>query len=279
MNLLENKTMSGTIVVAKIGGSILQQDELLEGFVSDVQTLVKAGVSIAIVHGGGPAIDLKLAAINKIPNKVQGLRVTDAETLAIVLEELSAINDIIVKKLSVPGMAAVGFKPQMNPLFSAEKLMVQGADGSSIDIGFVGEVVNTNLAKLMACFHQGAVPVVAPLGSDLQGVIYNINADHAALAIASAFNASSLISITDVPGLLANPEDSSSLIKHLTLAEAEAMLTSSAVSGGMVPKLKSCIKSIKSGVKKVQIIDGHSKHGLLTAITEPLQIGSTISLE
>ncbi|MBX9723013.1 MAG: hypothetical protein K2X81_16550, partial [Candidatus Obscuribacterales bacterium] len=128
MNLLDKPTISGTTVVAKLGGSVLQKEELLNSFVEDVQMLAKSGVSIAIVHGGGPAINEKLASLSKAPLKVQGLRVTDAETLAIVDEVISSINDLIVEKISAAGLPADGYKPSSNAMFVAEKLYLKGIE-------------------------------------------------------------------------------------------------------------------------------------------------------
>lgn len=181
--------MTGKVVVAKIGGSILQDEHLLDKFIGDVQLLVKDGVSIAIVHGGGPAINKKLASLKKEPVKVQGLRVTDSDTLSIVVEVLSSINNQIVEKLLGSGVKALGFNPANGVLFAAEKLLLNSSDGSSIDLGFVGKIIGTDKNKLTNALLPGSVAVIAPLGVGADAAIYNINADTAADAVAAALSA------------------------------------------------------------------------------------------
>ena len=288
MNTAETINLTGTTVVVKIGGSVIETESLLESLLADVKELVKAGLSLAIVHGGGPAIDQKLAAINKVPAKIQGLRVTDKETLQIVVEELTVINQLIVEKISLGSLPAIGYVPQESTvfatefipnnsaIFSASKMSACDASGKQHDLGFVGKVSSVEVAKIKEAFLKGAVPVIAPLGISETGSILNINADTAALELAAAIGANKLINITDVPGVLEDVSVKNTLIKNLNVDEAEAKIVDGTIKGGMLPKIKSCIDAVNMGISAAQIIDGHTEHALLKAVTTQT-IGTTIS--
>lgn len=277
MNILEKPVLTGTIVVAKIGGNIIEKEVLLQKLIADIHTLTSSGLSLALVHGGGTAIDKQLATIGKKPAKIQGLRVTDAITLEIVTDVLSSINTSLVNKLASAGVSATGYLPGNIQLFEAEKLLVHGSAGEELDLGFTGKITGVNSDEMEKTFAKGSVPIIAPLGCGKDGSIFNINADHAALAIASALNADKLISITDVPGLLADPKNPCSIIKHINLADAKAIMQSGTVGGGMLPKLQTCIDALEAGVASVQIIDGAEEHGLLKALTALESIGTIVS--
>lgn len=288
MNIAETINLTGTIAVVKIGGSVIETEELLTTLMADVNELVKAGLSLAIVHGGGPAIDQKLAAMKKVPAKIQGLRVTDKETLCVVIDELTLINKLIVEKIAAVNVPSIGYVPQKSTVFATEfipnnsgifggqKLVLQDDTGKNVDLGFVGKINNVNVAKIKEAFHKGAVPVIAPLAVDKDGSILNINADTAALELAAAIGATKLINITDVPGVLQNVAEKKSLIQNLSVEEAEAKIADGTISGGMLPKIKSCIEAVNNGIAAAQIIDGNTEHALLKAFTTQT-IGTTIS--
>ncbi len=253
------------ILVVKIGGSVLENEYLLEKITADIKTILNTGISIAVLHGGGKAIEKRTKELGKTTSKINGLRVTDAETLRIVIEELSNINKIIAAKLSASDTPAIGFTAPANLLFAAEKFMPKNSDGKEVDAGFVGKVTGCASSMLKEAFLKGAVPVIAPLGLNKTNQIFNINADHAAIALAKSINATKLINITDVPGLLLNPADHNSLISSLSLSQAEAMLLEGKIEGGMLPKLESCVEALKAGLESVQIVSGLKKHVLFEA--------------
>lgn len=288
MNIAETINLTGTIAVVKIGGSVIETEEFLTTLMSDLDELVKAGLALAIVHGGGPAIDQKLTAMNKVPAKVQGLRVTDKETLSVVIDELTLINKLIVEKIAAVNVPSIGYVPQKSTVFATEfipnnsgifggqKLVLQDDTGKNVDLGFVGKIHNVNVAKIKEAFLKGAVPVIAPLAVDKDGSILNINADTAALELAAAIGATKLLNITDVPGVLQNVAEKKSLIQNLSVEEAEAKIADGTISGGMLPKIKSCIEAVNNGIAAAQIIDGNTEHALLKAFTTQT-IGTTIS--
>lgn len=276
MHALSKTTLSKKTMVVKIGGSVLKSPGLLHGFIADIKAAQQQGIRLAVVHGGGPEIDQQLLAKGIVPEKINGLRVTDGETLAVVLEALNSINQLIVTELSKAGVTAIGFNAE-HPLFYADKLQSVSGDGQPIDLGFVGQISSTNLHALYSAFAESSVPVVMSIAAESGGnQILNVNADHAALAVAAVLNANKFINITDVSGVLSDPSNPFSSIAHLRVEQAEALLASDAISGGMKPKLQSCIDAIKSGVSIVQIINGKEHHGLLKAVTNYF-IGTTIS--
>lgn len=275
MHALSKSVQSKKTIVVKIGGSVLVSPASLYSFISDLKAAHKMGVRLAVVHGGGPEIDQQLSAKGIEPKKINGLRVTDAETLAVVVEALSSINQLIVEELVKSGVNAVAFNAT-HPMFYGNKLSINDGKEQAVDLGFVGQVTSTNLHALYAAFSEQAVPVIMSVAIDDKQQVLNINADHAALAVASVLNANKFINITDVPGVLTDPSNPKSSVSHLRVTQAQAMLEGNVISGGMKPKLQSCVDAIKNGVGAVQIIDGHQDHGLLKAVTNYF-IGTTIS--
>lgn len=279
MNCNKTLDLTGTIAVVKLGGSVIEDLSLLTKLLADLPFLLESGLSLALVHGGGKAIDHELAAMKKTPVKVQGIRVTDEVTLEIVIKALSSINNAIVKSLSKVNVPAIGYIPSKNSLFEAVKLTFESTGeikDAAIDLGYVGKICKTDTAKIKEAFLKGAVPIVAPLACGVDGTIYNINADSAALALAHALGASKLVCITDVPGLLENPTDPATLIANISLSEAKQKIANGQIAGGMIPKLESCIGALECGIKSVHIIDGTSQQALLNAFTNPQAIGTTI---
>lgn len=276
MHALSKVKQTKKTVLVKIGGSVLSMPACLHDFIADIKAAHKQGIRLAIVHGGGPEIDQQLAAKGILPKKHNGLRITDAQTLAIVVEALSFINELIVDELAKAGVKAIAFTPAQ-PLFCGEKLYANDSGKEEIDLGYVGQITSTNIHALYAAFADGQVPVIMPIAVDraLPHVL-NVNADHAAMAVASVLNANKFIYVTDVAGVLSDPSNSSSSIPNLRAAEAIALLASGAIGGGMKPKLQSCVDAIKQGVPAVQIINGKEPHGLFKAISNYF-IGTTIS--
>ncbi|MBX9687177.1 MAG: acetylglutamate kinase, partial [Candidatus Obscuribacterales bacterium] len=267
--------MKNTLVLIKLGGSVLKNPELLSSFAKQIKLLQEQNTAIVIVHGAGPAIDQKLAESNIKSSKVLGLRVTDAATLAVVKEQLCIINESIVSSLSAQGSSAISFSPEHESVFAAEKYQVEIAAGP-IDLGFVGKIQAVDADKIKKFLNQNSIPVVAPLAFDKTGLLYNINADSAALALAAAISVNKMINVTDVPGLLEDLNDSNSVIRKLSLSQAESLIENGKIGGGMLPKLESCVEAVKAGVNSVQIINGKTPNSLLDAMNESDSGGTEI---
>ncbi len=258
---------NGKIVVVKYGGSAMQSEELKRSVMLDIVLLSLIGVKVVLVHGGGPEITQTLAALGKKSEFVDGLRVTDAETAQIVQMVLSGkINKGLVNLLQSIGGRAMG---------------LSGADGHMIKakmlnrkLGFVGEITKITAAPITDLLEKGYIPVIATVGCDRDGNVYNINADTAAAKIAAALNAESLISMTDTKGILNNKDDDGSLIPEIKIEDAPSLIEKGVISGGMIPKIDCCITAIREGVKKVVIIDGRVPHSILIEILTDEGIGT-----
>lgn len=258
---------NGKIVVVKYGGSAMQSEELKRSVMLDIVLLSLIGVKVVLVHGGGPEITQTLAALGKKSEFVDGLRVTDAETAQIVQMVLSGkINKGLVNLLQSIGGRAMG---------------LSGADGHMIKakmlnrkLGFVGEITKITAAPITDLLEKGYIPVIATVGCDRDGNVYNINADTAAAKIAAALNAESLISMTDTKGILNDKDDDGSLIPEIKIEDAPSLIENGVISGGMIPKIDCCITAIREGVKKVVIIDGRVPHSILIEILTDEGIGT-----
>ncbi len=270
---------SGDIIVIKYGGHAMGDKKLSSSFAKDIGLLKEIGVSPVIVHGGGPQIGERLKS-KKISSKfVEGLRVTDIETIKIVEEVLSKdINKEIVNSISATGGKAVGLSGNINNLISATKLNVELKDSDSniekiVDIGFVGKPTNFKSEVILDHINNGEIPVIAPLGIDEDKFIYNINADTAAGFIAGKLKASKLLLLTDISGILDNDKK---LISSLNLSEAKKIITKDFISGGMNPKIKTCIEAMKQGVQKSTILDGRIPHSVILELFTEHGIGTQI---
>lgn len=258
---------NGKIIVVKYGGSAMQSEELKRSVMLDIVLLSLIGVKVVLVHGGGPEITQTLTALGKKSEFVDGLRVTDAETAQIVQMVLSGkINKGLVNLLQSIGGRAMG---------------LSGADGHMIKaktldpkLGFVGEITKISTAPITDLLEKGYIPVIATVGCDRDGNVYNINADTAAAKIAAALNAESLISMTDTKGILSDKDDENSLIPEIKIEDAPALIEGGVISGGMIPKIDCCITAIREGVKKVVIIDGRVPHSILIEILTDEGIGT-----
>ncbi len=247
---------NGKVVVVKYGGNAMINEELKQQVMEDIVLLHLVGVKVILVHGGGPEISDMLKKVGKESVFVDGLRVTDKETAEIVQMVLAGkINKSLVNLLQIKGGKAMG---------------LSGMDGHLIEaktkderLGYVGEIVKVNVAPLEDLLEKGYIPVVSTVGCDMNGNVYNINADTAAAYLAGSMGAYRLISMTDINGILRDKDDPSSLISSIDLKEAEELFATGIISGGMIPKVECCIDAIHRGVEKVFIMDGRVPHSLL----------------
>lgn len=275
----DGEALEGQVVVVKFGGNAVLNEHVLDGLIDDTLSLVQKGVKVIVVHGGGTAVNDAVAAAGKKTEKINGLRVTDSETLAIAVATFVDLNERLTEKFRAKGGNALGFSSKSANPFMTEKMGPVYKDDERFDLGWVGEIVSIDTRLLESWLYADWLPIIPPLGLDNEGHYYNINADHAALAIASALQSDALFFLTDVPGVLASVSDPSSRIKHLTPSAAEAYINSGAISGGMLPKIKSCLAGIKNGVGKIAILNSFEKHSLLNGYNAPEEIGTLITGE
>lgn len=259
------------IVVVKYGGSAMLDEKLQEDVIKDVALLKLVGMQPIIVHGGGKEISKWVGFLGKEPRFVQGLRVTDAETMEVAEMVLSKVNKRLVQMLEKLGVKAAGISGKDGGTLTCEKKLANGED-----IGFVGNITKVDTDLIDTLLVNDYIPVIAPIGMDEEFKSYNINADDAACAIATAMNAEKLAFLTDIEGVYRDFEDKSSLISVLTLEEADALLASGVIGGGMLPKLQNCIDAVKEGVSRVHIMDGRIDHSLLLEFFTNKGIGTAI---
>lgn len=249
------------IIVVKYGGSAMSNPELQKNVIKDVTLLKLVGFKPIIVHGGGKEISRWIEKVGKKPEFVNGLRVTDDETMEIAEMVLNKVNKSLVTMVQELGVKAVGISGKDGGLLTCEK---KYADGK--DIGYVGNVTEVNTKILLDLLEKDFLPIVAPIGIDDNFQTYNINADDAACAIAKAVKAEKLAFLTDVEGVYRDFNDKSSFISRLTASEADQLMSSGVIGGGMLPKLANCTDAIREGVNRVHILDGRIAHCLLLEI-------------
>jgi acetylglutamate kinase len=266
----------GKTFLIKMGGSAMEDPELVASVMRDIVFLEVAGINPIVVHGGGKAISAAMEKAGLEAKFVGGFRVTTDEAIDIVSRVLSEeINSGLVRMLRDLGAKAVGIPG--NDVFLGEKLRSKDADGNRIDLGRVGEVVGCQLNHMDAAYAAGIVPVISPLASELAtGRPLNINADLAAAALAKELRVAKLVYLSDVPGLLSDPKDPSTLIKSVTRAQADQLITDGTISGGMIPKIRSAVDALNAGVRKVHFVDGRQPHSLLLEIFTDGGIGTEI---
>jgi acetylglutamate kinase len=266
------QAMAGGIIVIKYGGSLLAGTCLEEALLGNIAWLRAAGLKPIVAHGGGPAINEALRRFDREPQFVRGLRVTDEETLDIAEMVLSGrINKTIVGRLQAFGAPAIGLSGRDGRLIVAEK---KWSDG--VDLGRVGTVSHVNAALLASLLDQGLIPVVSPVCADATGGALNVNADEVAVAVARTLKASRLLLLTNVPGVLADVSDPDSRIASLTPDEAEAAIADGRITGGMIPKIRSAVESVRQGVGEIRILDGRVPHILLSALMLDIDTGTRI---
>ncbi len=249
------------IIVVKYGGSAMSNEELQKNVIKDVTLLKLVGFKPIIVHGGGKEISRWVGKVGKEPQFVNGLRVTDGETMEIAEMVLSKVNKDLVAMVQELGVKAVGISGKDGGLLTVEK---KYADGK--DIGFVGDIKEVNPKVLYDLLEKDFLPIVAPIGLDDGFRTYNINADDAACAIAKAVHAEKLAFLTDIEGLYKDINDKSSFISRLKASEADKLIADGYIGGGMLPKLANCTSAIREGVSRVHILDGRIPHCLLLEI-------------
>lgn len=263
------KRYNGKIVVIKYGGNAMINDDLKKQVMEDIALLSAIGIKIVLVHGGGPEISEMMNKVGKKAEFVNGLRVTDKETMDIAQMVLAGkVNKNLVNLLGTLGAKAIG---------------ISGMDGRLIEakikneaLGYVGEITKVNVEPIMDLLNLGYIPVVSTIGCDSEGNSYNINGDTAAAYIAGALQAENLIMTTDILGLLRDVNDPSTLITKVTVNEAKKLYEEGVISGGMIPKVDCCIEAIIEGVKKVVILDGRVPHSILVEILTDEGIGTMV---
>ena len=262
------------IIVVKYGGSAMVDPELQKNVIKDVTLLKLVGFKPIIVHGGGKEISSWVKKVGKEAEFVNGLRVTDAETMEIAEMVLNKVNKRLVSMVEELGVHAVGVSGKDGNLLTVEKRYSDGKD-----IGFVGQITEVNPKILLDLIDKDFLPIVCPIGMDDHFDSYNINADDAACAVAKAVGAEKLAFLTDIEGLYRDINDKSSFISSISASEARALIDGGIIGGGMLPKLGNCIDAIESGVQRVHILDGRLAHCLLLEVFTNQGIGTMIALD
>ncbi len=264
----------GQIVVVKYGGNAMIDEDLKAAFAADMVFLRTVGLQPVVVHGGGPQITAMLKRLGIHGEFVGGFRVTTAETMDVVRMVLvGQVGRELVNMINAHGPYAVGMSGEDAQLFTAARRTV-AVNGQQMDIGLVGDVVAVNPAAVLDLIAAGRIPVVSSVAPDVDGVVYNVNADTAAAALAIALNAAKLVMVTDVEGLYANWPDRSSLLSVVTADDLESMLPS--LDAGMVPKMEGCLRAVRGGVSAAHVIDGREAHAVLLEIVTSEGIGTMV---
>ncbi len=259
------------VIVVKYGGSAMVDEQLKKSVISDVTLLKLVGFKPIIVHGGGKEISKWVGKVGKEAQFINGLRVTDEETMEIAEMVLGRVNKSLVTMVEELGVKAVGISGKDGGLLKVKK---KYADGK--DIGYVGEITDVDPKILYDLMEKDFLPIICPVGLDDEFNTYNINADDAACAIARAVGANKLAFLTDIEGLYRDFEDKSSLISEITVKEAKELIAGGTIGGGMLPKLSNCIDAIEAGVSRVHIIDGRIPHSILMEIFSDRGVGTAI---
>lgn len=259
----------GSTVLVKVGGSVMESEATLDSLLADIAFMDAVGMKVVLVHGGGKAISKALKESGIVPQFVDGLRVTDAASMEIVRRTLNnEVNADLVRRLQNTKTNA---RPvHGNWMFAAEKI-------ESPDRGFVGEPVGVDLRIVNEMLDAGIMPVITPIATGADGHLYNVNADSAAAFLAKELKVRKFALVSDVPGLLRDPEDPASLMSTLKLSDVAALKADGTISGGMLPKIEGCERAIKAGVKKVHLVDGRMPHSLLLEIFTREGVGTEIT--
>lgn len=274
------KNFYGKTFVIKYGGAAQVKEELKESFAKDIVLLNFIGIQTTIVHGGGPKISAMMEKMGKKPTFIQGQRVTDEETMNIVEMVLGGlINKEIVSLINSHGGKAVGLSGKDGGLIKAKRKIIKKATNEGeeeiIDLGLVGEVTYIDPQIIISLSKEGFIPVISPVGSSPKGETLNINADYVAASIAASLKAEKLIILTDVPGIM---DKNNKIISTVKKSHVKKLIDEETISGGMLPKVQSCLKAIEGGVSKAHIIDGRVPHCLLLEIFTKEGIGTEIQL-
>lgn len=258
------------VVVVKYGGNAMTDEKLKKSVIEDVVLLSLIGMKVVLIHGGGPEISDMLAKLGKKSEFIDGLRVTDKDTVEVVQMILAGkINKDLVNYVQVAGGRAIGLSGIDARIIEAQPINTK--------LGFAGDIISINPEPISELLNLGYIPVISTVACDKEGNAYNVNADTAAARIAGALNAESFISLTDVIGLLKDKDDSTSLISSVNVSEVKSLVKEGIISGGMIPKVECCCEAIRRGVKKVFIIDGRVPHSILIELLSDEGIGTMFS--
>lgn len=267
------------VVVVKVGGSIMDDEQALSAILTDVVFMNYVGMQPVIVHGGGKAINDAMEKAGLTPQWVQGRRYTDERTLAIAEHVLcNQINRSIVNFIQSQGCDAMGLHSLTSNVLFAEKTYLQGEGDRRIDLGLVGEVKSVNARLLQLLVQADSIPVIATIARDTAGRGLNVNADTAAGAVAAAMKAEKLVVVSDTHGIRSDPKDPSTRVPSLTVSGIQDMVKSGVISAGMLPKVEACVTALQAGCSKTHIIDGRIPHALLLEIYTEAGIGTEITL-
>lgn len=272
------RQFSGKTVVIKYGGAAMAAADLKDAVMQDIALMKYVGMNPIVVHGGGPEVSAMAKQMGLESKFIDGLRVTDADTMAIAQMVLvGKTNREIVTHLVAQGIKAVGLSGQDGGLIRATKHMHQSVKtGELVDLGFVGDVAAIDTEVLETLTRSGFVPVIAPIGLGPGGQPYNINADTVAGAIAAALKAEKLVLLTDVEGVRADKDDPNSLLTRITVQEVQSWMVNGKLEGGMIPKLECCLTALAGGVNRVHIIDGRVPHSLLLEVFTDKGVGTMV---
>ena len=259
------------VIVVKYGGSTMVDEKLKKSVISDVTLLKLVGFKPIIVHGGGKEISKWVGKVGKEPQFINGLRVTDEETMEIAEMVLGRVNKSLVSMVESLGVKAIGISGKDGGLLKVKKKYSDGKD-----IGYVGEISEVDPQILFDMMEKDFLPIICPVGLDDEFNTYNINADDAACAVARAVGANKLAFLTDIEGLYRDFNDKSSLISEIKVSEAKELIAGGTIGGGMLPKLSNCIDAIEAGVSRVHIIDGRIPHSILMEIFSDRGVGTAI---
>jgi len=264
------------IVVVKYGGAAMVDEDMKRSVLQDIVLLRFVGIKPVLVHGGGPEVSALMRRLGKEPEFRGGLRVTDQETMDIAEMVLGGrLNKDLVDGLQMAGGRAVGLSGKDDRTILARKM--EEHEGHPIDLGFVGDIVAINPALITLLVDNGYIPVLSSVGVGEDGTSYNINADHLAGRLAAKLGADKFIMLTDVPGLLDDPKDPTTLVHRLTAAEVRQRIEDGRITGGMIPKLEGCLMASDGGVKRVHIIDGRLAHSMLMEVFTDHGVGTLVT--
>ena len=263
------KKYTGETIVIKYGGNAMVNEDLKSAVMSDIVLMQLIGINVVLVHGGGPEINSMLSAVGKESKFVNGMRVTDKETMDIVQMVLAGkVNKSLVQLLEKHGGNALGLCGLDGSMLLAEKLV------AGEDLGYVGEIKEVNPVPLQNAMNDGYIPIVATVAGGYDGKVYNINADLAAAQIAAKLGAKKLILMTDIRGLLRDVEDDGSLISVVNVSEVPMLKRDGIIKGGMIPKIDCCVEAVRNGVSRAHIIDGRIEHSILLELFSDEGIGT-----
>ena len=264
------------IIVVKFGGSAMEERRNVENILTDIAFMECVGMQPVLVHGGGKAISRAMTEAGLQPRFVKGLRVTDEAAIKVVEDTIkNTVNAALLEILISKGAKAQ--RVDGNTIFEVEKrTALDAATGETLDWGYVGEIKHVHAAPILECLRNEIIPVITPLGRGPDGKLYNLNADDAAAAVARELRARKLAFLSDVPGLLKDRNDDSTLLSTLHIKEVEELINSKVIDGGMLPKIRSCVEALEAGVRKIHIIDGRLPHSLLLEIFTEQGVGTEI---